>query len=235
MTANVADAVPVRPSSAKWIFAQSGGQNHENGFLQMSTSARYATTGLANFAFYFNEYDASDFRFIGDPWNYVNLHGNLRNGTSCGINAQNGSFGAFGRNGSSDFYIGYRNNRTPSGPIISALAAANSVGEFGLGDADTASQCGNGETSEVTPQPLDIRPAEVQRPRRAALLTQEPAAQPQAPQRVVEQAGEPSAPVERSVRLVRAEPIIVALSSGPQRIHALTFAASGFAPDVNAH
>ncbi len=252
------DAVPVRPSSAKWIFAQSGGQNHENGFLPMSTTARYATTGTGNYAFYFNEYDASDFRFLVDPWNYVELHGNLRNGTSCGINGQGGSLGAFGRNGADDFYLGYRDSRAHGGPSISAFAADNSVVEFRDSEGDTAGQCDNGGDQSQTPttsaepgqnRPVQAQPVQAQPvQRRVSLLTEEPALQPtlstapatRSASGTVPVLATPAsarqslAPLQRSVRLIGAKPITIALSSGPQRIHALTFAASGFAPRVNA-
>ncbi|MDK9695788.1 MAG: filamentous hemagglutinin N-terminal domain-containing protein [Siculibacillus sp.] len=137
------DEVKERSASEGPIFAADGGSPHENGFQPMSTTATYAVTGEANFAFYF----ATPQPFLYDPWSVRLLHGNMRGGSEC--DPTGGFFAGeagwiMGQPG--DFAIGYRTVGDGS-PLAfdgrGVMAASSSNWVFG-GNVAPAGHCRSG-------------------------------------------------------------------------------------------
>ncbi len=135
------------------IFQGTGGQDHENGFLTMSTTARYAVTGTGNFAFYFGVVPTASpvypkFTDVDrDQLLRERLHTALGGGFGCTTGGSGGANGNGGGGGSSSqpgfFGVGYtsenaegwyRSLMTSGGAGAGALGgAAGSV--FGAGSS----------------------------------------------------------------------------------------------------
>ena len=178
-SASNADATKVRSSDPSTIFQGNGGQDHENGFLPMSTTARYAFTGTGNFAFYFGKEattsltlptftDVDREQLLRD-----HLHSALGGGFNCttggGLLGSNPNGGGGGSGGQPGFFgVGYTSENAPGwynnlmasggagaggfgGGAGSAYGAGSSYGAFGgTGGTSNCQSGGTGASSGQT-------------------------------------------------------------------------------------
>jgi filamentous hemagglutinin family protein len=226
------DVVPVRASSNNYIFSGSGGQQHENGFQPMSTSANYSAIGTGNYAFYFDQparpAAGGKLVFPGLLWRlfepYGSIRDDIRGGMDCGLlvgGSGSLGLGSIGRNSieqSSGFAIGYAGGNRRLRTIVNGYAGANSAGMFG--GFGPSGACGAGQTTGT------------EAPNAPGEQASSPG-QGAPPPQTTGASGQP--PVVRATRVADASPIFLGLSSGPHSIRALSFSASGLAPLPATH
>jgi filamentous hemagglutinin family protein len=222
---------PTRTNETKYIFSGDGGQQHENGFQNMSTTASYGATGTGNFAFYFDPpASGGQLMFPGLMWRLFEPYGatrtDLRTGAGCGLTIGAVSGGGFGMLPQpADFAIGYRDNANGARPIASGFAGAGSFGTFGANGAPPAGFCDTGGQSASGPAASG--------PAASPAAQSAPAAAPAAGGSPGRAEVEQPIQLGRPIRVANAPPVFVRVGGLP--IRAISFSATGAAPATNAH